>query len=165
MISKDASRRAKHGSPSSSSLQPGSFCLREDPSPPHKLSPKLLGPYLITASLNDGLLIECKCLTSDTISVFAASSLHPFLFSDVIDVDDQLSKGKLLAAKPSFLVEAILDHTPKGPRNGRPRRGYKFLTKWLGYPESENSWNDFSDFPPNHHILNAYCCDFPELKW
>jgi hypothetical protein len=165
MISKDASRRAKQGLPSSSSLQPGCFCLREDPSPPHKLSPKLLGPYLITASLNDGLLIECKCLTSDTISVFAASSLHPFLFSDVIDVDDHISKGKLLAAKPSFLVEAILDHNPKGPRNGRPRRDYKFLTKWLGYPESENSWNDFSDFPSNHHILNAYCCDFPELKW
>jgi hypothetical protein len=165
MISKDASRRAKQGLPSSSPLIPGSFCLREDPSPPHKLSPKLLGPYLVTASLNDGLLIECKCLTSDTISTFAASCLHPFLFSDVIDVDDQLSQGKILAAKPSFLVESILDHDPKGPRRNRPRKEYKFLTKWLGYPESDNSWNDFADFPQNHHILKAYCDNFPDLKW
>jgi hypothetical protein len=115
--------------------------------------------------MRDGLLIECKCLTSDVISIFPASSLHPFAFDDAIHADDQLSKGKLLAAKPSFLVESILDHSPKGPRRNRPRRDFKFLTKWLGYPDSDNSWNDFADFPPNHHVLNAYCAQFPELKW
>ena len=164
IISKDASRRAKLGSPSVV-FTPGRFCLREDPNPPHKLAPRFVGPFLITDSLSDGLLIECKCLTSDSISIFPASSLHPFTFSDAIKADDHLSHGKLLAAKPSFLVETILDHFPKGPRGSRPRKDYKFLTKWLGYPDSDNSWNSFSDFPPNHHILKTYCSDFPELKW
>ena len=164
LISKDASRRAKLGIPPVI-FTPGLFCLREDPNPPHKLAPRFLGPFLITDSLSDGLLIECKCLTSDTISIFPASSLHLFSFSDAVKADDQLSQGKLLAAKPLFLVESILDHSPKGPRGTRPRKDYKFLTKWLGYPDSDNSWNNFSDFPPNHHILKAYCIDFPELKW
>lgn len=164
MISNDTRRRAKLGI-ASSPLLPGQFCLREDPSPPHKLAPKFLGPFLVTNSMSDGLLIECKCLTSDVISIFPASSLHPFVFEDAIDADNQLSKGKILAAKPSFLVESILDHDPKGPRRNRPRKDYKFLTKWLGYPDSDNSWNNFADFPANHHILKAYCNDFPELKW
>ena len=164
LISKDASRRAKLRTPPVI-FTPGLFCLREDPNPPHKLAPRFLGPFLITDSLSDGLLIECKCLTSDTISIFPASSLHLFSFSDAVKADDQLSQGKLLAAKPLFLVESILDHSPKGPRGTRPRKEYKFLTKWLGYPDSDNSWNNFLDFPPNHHILKAYCNDFPELKW
>lgn len=164
VIGNDTKRRAKLGNPSVH-LEPGQFCLREDPCPPHKLSPKFLGPFLVTASLSEGLLIECKCLTSDAISVFPASSLHVFTFADAISADDHLSRGKILAAKPSFLVESILDHEPKGPRRNRPRKDYKFFTKWLGYPDSENSWNNFSDFPTNHHILNAYCSTFPELKW
>ena len=164
MISNDATRRAKLGIPMAI-FTPGLFCLREDPNPPHKLAPRFLGPFLVTNSMSDGLLIECKCLTSDVVSIFPASSLHPFVFEDAVDADDQLSKGKILAAKPSFLVEAILDHSPKGPRRNRPRRDFKFLTKWLGYPESDNSWNAFVDFPPNHHVLNAYCAQFPELKW
>ena len=164
MISNDATRRAKLGAPMTI-FTPGLFCLREDPNPPHKLAPRFLGPFLITNSMSDGLLIECKCLTSDVISTFPASSLHPFTFEDAVTADDQLSKGKILAAKPSFIVESILDHMPKGPRRNRPRRDFKFLTKWLGYPDSDNSWNDFVDFPPNHHVLNAYCAQFPELKW
>jgi transposase InsO family protein len=164
MISNDLAKRAKNGL-SATTFEHGSFVLREDPHPAHKLVPRYQGPFLVISKDGSSPSIECKCLTSDAIFVFPASSLHPFTFASALDADTQLSQGKLLAAKPSFLVESILDHEPKGPRNGRPRKAYKFLTKWLGYPDSENSWNDFTDFPPNHHILNSYCRDITELKW
>ena len=164
MISNDLAKRAKSGL-SATTFEHGSFVLREDPHPAHKLVPRYQGPFLVISKDGSSPSIECKCLTSDAIFVFPASSLHPFTFASALDADTQLSQGKLLAAKPSFLVESILDHEPKGPRNGRPRKAYKFLTKWLGYPDSENSWNDFTDFPTNHHILNSYCRDITELKW
>jgi type I restriction enzyme M protein len=40
-----------------------------------------------------------------------------------------------------------------------------FITLQQTKSDSENSWNDFTDFPTNHHILNSYCRDIPELKW
>ena len=51
-----------------------------------------------------------------------------------------------------YLVEKIVGH--RKSRGRQPRVSFK--VKWLGYPESENTWEPMENLKPVAHLLQDY---------
>jgi hypothetical protein len=106
-----------------------------------KLTPKYTGPFVIEEVKSP---VTYKLTLPPSLSrihnVFHVSQLKPYR------VDDGQFSGRPQITRPppeiidgeeEWEVERILDH-----RTRRVRRGtaVEYLVKWLGYPDSENSW-------------------------
>lgn len=101
-----------------------------------KLMPKFCGPFKITEAINDvtfRLDLPKPILDRNIHNAFHAKLLRPA----VIDPDDsrtvQPPPPVLVGNSEEYEVEKILKH-----RSRRGRRQY--LVKWVGYPDTENSW-------------------------
>eukprot|EP01039_Chlorochromonas_danica_P011746 gene11746-13197_t len=55
--------------------------------------------------------------------------------------------------KRQYVVEAILRY--ERPTKGKARSNYKFLIKWLGWPEEEATWEPY-DNVKNNAILHKF---------
>jgi hypothetical protein len=109
----------------------------------------LKGPMVVISSRGSEYTV--RDLSTNVDKYVNVMRLRPFRY-DPTRVDPK----EVAAADDSvFYVEAIRDHLPKGYK--RPRKGdLKFLVKWFGYDETENTWEPWSELTRNT-IVHAYC--------
>lgn len=134
----------------------GSYVLVEYPdkgprkkAPPNKLMTHLKGPMVVISSRGSEYTV--RDLSTNVDKYVNVMRLRPFRYDPT-----RIDPKEVAAADDSvFYVEAIRDHLPKGYK--RPRKGdLKFLVKWFGYDETENTWEPWSELTRNT-IVHAYC--------
>lgn len=59
-----------------------------------------------------------------------------------------------MEGEEEFEVEEILTHKPKGRKKTDPR--VKFLIKWKGYGEENNTWEPYKNLKNAHAALDEY---------
>ena len=98
--------------------------------PPTKFHPKLKGPFRVVN--HNGSEYTVQNLVTNAYEKYHSKALRPFVY------DDELVNPRDVAMRDNdeYVIEAILAH------DGDPKqlRTLKFLVKWLGYPDSENTW-------------------------
>jgi hypothetical protein len=114
----------------------GSFVLVSYPltgmgrKPPTKLHPRLKGPYQVVNRRKDTFTVR-NLLTSD-MEDFHVTSLHPYHENTQFISPQEV----VLRDKDMFQIEAVLEH--RG--NTKKLSSLEFKVKWLGYEESESTW-------------------------
>jgi len=117
-----------------------------------KLAPKFVGPFDIVAKISPVSYKLHLPAGMKMHPVFHVSLLKPFLGNDDHEFPDRVTStppGPVFVDKAGveyFEVEKILDDKIEVVR-GRPVK--KWLVKWLGYPESDNSWEPRNIFARN----------------
>ena len=121
----------------------------DDHRPPHKLNTRLKGPHRVLSKRNDGEvdIYTVENLATNKLEDFKVHDLQPF------NHDPAYHDPKAVAMHDQqlYAVEAIRDH--KGNRNQRSR--LTFLVKWLGYPDSANTWEPWANLR-NNRVLHTY---------
>ncbi|KAK5988598.1 Transposon Tf2-11 polyprotein [Cladobotryum mycophilum] len=104
--------------------------------PSKKLAAKYLGPYEITRVIGDHkLAYELELPKTMRIhNVFPISVLEEYRG----DASARSQEDNLVEEDEVFDIERLIAH--KG------NKGRKYLVKWVGYPDSENSWVPRKDF-------------------
>jgi hypothetical protein len=59
--------------------------------------------------------------------------------------------------EPEYIVEKIVEH------KGKTKSNLKFLVKWAGYPDSENTWESYRNMSETS-ALEKYLAEHPEIK-
>ena len=132
-------------------FQPGDLILwnpKETPTSLRscKLQPKFLGPYtVIRQTRND---VKCKHVTSNIQYTFHSSRVYPF-FGSIQD-----AKRAAIVDDDEYTVEAILQHQG----NTQRKTSMRFLVKWLGYSDDDNTWEPYQNLKDNS-ILHQYLDD------
>ena len=117
--------------------------------PPNKFLPKLKGPFRVVNRLGDKYSVQ-NLVTGNTED-YHVTALRPFIY------DDELVNPRdvALVDKQEFVIESILAHTG----NPKSLKSLRFLVKWLGYPDSDNTWEDWKTLRLTlqlHHYLRAH---------
>ena len=110
--------------------------------PKSKLAPFLKGPLLVVKKLPDGMYTLRDLLTMRNKD-YHVSTLRPYLY------DERTLKPIEVAATDTFdefIIEEVL--AIKGDIRGK-RDKLKFLVKWAGYGEEDNSEISWSSGQPN----------------
>ena len=150
----DTEHLAKRGS-TVTEFGVGSYVLVEYPDkglrkgPPNKLMTHLKGPMVVLSYQRSDYTV--RDLSTNAVKTVHVGRLRPFRY-DASSVDP---KEIAAADIGEFLVEAVIDHKPKGFKRP-PKADLKFLIKWLGYDTSENTWEPWKNLRTNS-IIHAYC--------
>jgi hypothetical protein len=116
----------------------GQFVLLRYPSrPPNKLAGLYRGP-LVTTAIDRPDMITVKDLISNKESVVHTSRLRVFRHPTEFTLQEAIA----LAAVDldEFYVEKIVRHVEMGKN---PKK-WKYLVRWLGYEEGDDSWLDWT---------------------
>ena len=103
--------------------------------PPTKVHPKLKGPFRVINRQKDEYTVQN--LVTNKFEKFHKTSLRVFEFDpDLVNPRDVAMRDN-----DEYIIETILQH------RGDPKklRSLTFLVKWLGYPDSANSWEPWSN--------------------
>jgi hypothetical protein len=116
----------------------GQFVLLNYPNrPPNKLAGLYRGPLVITA-IDRPDMIRIKDLITNKESIVHTSRLRVFRHPKEMTLEEAIA----LAAVDldEFYVEKVVSHEEKGknPKN------WKYLVRWLGYEEGDDSWLNWS---------------------
>jgi Chromo (CHRromatin Organisation MOdifier) domain len=130
-------------------FQPGDLILwnpREQPTSLRstKLAPKLLGPYSVTTQHKN--TVKCEHVITSQKMIFHADRITPFIGS----LND--AKHAALLDRDEYTIQHISAH--RGTFNNK--RQLKFLVRWDGYDETNDSWEPWSELmhtQPLHHYL------------
>ena len=123
-----------------------------------KLSTKFRGPYKIT-EVQDNNNYKCLNIVTNRQDVYHIGELHQFYpkpgdspteFAFYTSGDNQENT-----------VEFIVSH--RNLQNSKRLRDLEFLVHWLGFPDSEDSWEPYSGLNKVHQ-LSVYAAQHPELK-
>ena len=117
--------------------------------PSQKLQPKREGPFEVTEVL--GHITYClKLLNQWQIHpIFHASLLLPYHETKAYGPNYPLPPPDLIEGEEEYEVEAIIAHRKWG-------KGYLYLIKWVGYPSSENTWQNTDSLKGASEILKEY---------
>ena len=131
------------------SLPMGTQVYLVDPVKANKWQPKYLGPYTVVRRAHHGGYvlrdsigdILDRHVTIDQLKVPSSkknnlSASSPDLAEQEVDVE--------------YAVETIRSHRGDNPSN------YEFLVKWVGYPESDNTWEPISNFRDKEVITRYF---------
>jgi hypothetical protein len=126
-----------------------------DPVRANKWQPKYLGPYTIARRAHNGGYV-LRDSTGDILDRHVPIDQLKVLSSkerssksgenELSPSDEDLSNSQDVA----YAVESIRDHRGDNPSN------YEFLVKWVGYPESENTWEPISSFQDKEVITRYF---------
>lgn len=115
--------------------------------PANKLSPQRTGPYRVVDVIRRGALPSlyvCQDLITHKEYEFLVNRLRPFNHDPLRTDPTQVA----MRDTDSYEVERIVTHrfTRKATKQ-RPnvQSELEFLTKWVGYPESDNTWQSWKD--------------------
>jgi hypothetical protein len=103
--------------------------------PPTKFHPKLKGPFRVVNRQRDEYTVQN--LVTNKFGKYHKTSLRMFEFDpDLVNPWDVAIRDN-----DEYIIETILQH------RGDPKklRSLVFLVKWLGYPDSANSWEPWSN--------------------
>jgi len=123
-----------------------------DPVRANKWQPKYLGPYSIARRAHNGGYvlrdstgdILDRHVPIDQLKVLSSKERQP----DSDEKDSTLTDVQLQDV--AYAVEAIREHKGDNPSN------YHFLVKWVGYPESENTWEPIASFQDKEVITRYF---------
>jgi hypothetical protein len=111
-----------------------------------KLQPKWVGPFPILRSFGTSFELELPAQYSRIHPVFHASLLRPYIDGS------RRFPGREILSRPlpilnddgeeEFEIDRILEQKVTG--TGR-RRKTLYLVKWKGYPDSDNTWEPYSN--------------------
>jgi len=113
------------------------------PHPPHKLATRREGPFRVADyDVKKGNYQLFNLVNNEIRKNVSVHRLKSYNHDITIDISpDQVA----MKDKQYFEVEKILDY--KG--NEKKVSTLKFLTKWKGYDDSENTWQDWKDIRSN----------------
>ena len=114
-----------------------------DPTRASKWDPVYEGPYTILRQHRDG---------SYALQDELGQELTRRRTIEMLKVVDKEGPDKRPPTNksPSYEVEKILSHRSDGAK------GYQYLVKWKGYPNSQNSWTKGSDFNSQQPIKDYW---------
>ena len=113
-------------------------------SPPTRLHTSWRGPLRVVSGSNSRYLLYD--LITNKEKEYHVSDMKQFLYDpNLIDPVDVARRDHM-----EFFVESIVSH-----RGNLNRSAIEFLVKWRDYPESENSWEPYSNLRDNA-ILHDY---------
>jgi hypothetical protein len=114
-----------------------------------KLAPKREGPFVFSEVLGP-VTYRLKLPTQWRIHpVFHASLLTPYRENDIHGPNFTQPPPDLIEGEPEYEVEAIVAHRKRG-------NGYQYRVKWVGYPSSEDTWQNAESLKRAKEILQAY---------
>jgi len=117
--------------------------------PPSKMLTQLRGPMKVVAKKEDDYTLWNSI--HDKQEHVHVSLIRPFIYdANYVDPKDVARRDVL----SSFVVESILDHTPKSTRTLKSKMEFK--VRWEGYNEEYDLWLPFSelrDVPALHRYL------------
>ena len=114
-----------------------------------KLSPRRYGPFKVLEQLSP-VTYRIQLPPSMKIrNVFHVDLLIPYKETDAYGPSYSSPPPELIDGEEEFEIEEIL--------NDRIHRcKQQYLVKWLGYPSSENSWEDEKDLQHAGALLHEY---------
>ena len=117
-----------------------------------KLTPRYVGPLRISQK------ISRTAYRLDIPSSWKARRLHDVFYVGLLKEhkgpmpQENVQLPPLANEEEEFEVEYIREHR-------KTVGGYKFLVKWKGYPEEENTWQSRKDLANAPRIVARYCQD------
>jgi len=103
--------------------------------PTHKLRPKCFGPFVITEKLSS----VSYCLVLPSVwrihNAFHATVLSPYQETAVHGPNYPTPAPDLIDGELEWEIDTIL-----ASRHHGRKQELQYLIKWVGYPESDNSW-------------------------
>ena len=124
-----------------------------DHRPPSKLHTHWRGPLQVVS--NEGPIYTLRNLVNNKLEDFHVKNIKQFLY-DPAQVDPRLVANKDYNV---YDIESILKHKGKPTK----RSSLQFLVKWVGYDNSHNTWEPWSNVRDNI-ILHQYLRDNKQLK-
>jgi len=103
--------------------------------PSHKLRPKRFGPFEVMEALS---LVTYRLNLPQSWKLhnaFHVSLLSPYHEMSEYDIGYLTPTPSLIEGEPEWEVDTIL-----ASQHFRQQRQLQYLVKWVGYLESENSW-------------------------
>jgi hypothetical protein len=130
------------------SIPAGTQVYLIDPVKANKWQPKYLGPYTVVRRAHHGGYvlrdstgdILDRHVTIDQLKVPSSKTRSSSSFHD--DDHDE--------SEVEYAVEVIRDHRGDNPGN------YEFLVKWVGYPDTDNTWEPISNFRDKEVITKYF---------
>lgn len=113
--------------------------------PPSRLHTFWRGPMRVVSGSHSRYLLYD--LITHKEKVYHVSDMKPFLYDPAITNPIDIARRDYM----EFFVEKILEH--KGDLT--KKKDIKFLVSWLGHPDSENSWEPYSNLRDTDQ-LHAY---------
>ena len=114
-----------------------------------KIAPKREGPFQIKEVLGPLTYRLELPMRWKIHNVFHATLLMPYTENEEHGPNFNRPPPDLIDGEEEYEVETIINHKRHG-------RGYLYLTKWAGYPDSENSWQTATSLTNAQEILDNY---------
>lgn len=136
------------------SLKMGTVVYLVDPLKTDKWQPKYLGPYTVVRRAHNGGYV-LRDSTGDILDRHVTIDQLKVLSSKKNKAEDQDSSKESQSEEDesldevAYAVERIKDHRGDNPSN------YEFFVKWVGYPETDNSWVPIANFE-DKNIITKY---------
>jgi hypothetical protein len=132
-------------------LSTANLALRED-GQANKLLAPWVGPFQVTQVINtNAYKLQLPERWKQLHPVFNVSRLRPYRPNDPAQFPDRDTIDRpppdlaYSDGSAAYIVEAVLDK--KTEKSGRSRV-VKYLVKWQGYPDSDNTWEPVSNLKP-----------------
>jgi hypothetical protein len=132
--------------------------------PTKKLRPKFLGPFTITAvdlrhstvTLDlPGARTRCRVFHTSLIKPYRVLVKNHTLENGAPDTNESLPPSKDTPTGVEHFIRDIIEHKKSG-------RGFRFLVRWQGFPDSDNEWKTYSKL--NHtKALDDYLAEHGPL--
>ena len=116
---------------------------------PSKVMTPRRGPFLVLSHKDHEYTLE-DIVNHKTLSRVHVTRLRKFVFDTTRKTAEEIAAHDNM----EFYVESVLDHEPK-VRPDRHRSDLMFKIHWLGYNESYDSWEPWSELRANS-IVHAY---------
>jgi hypothetical protein len=135
-------------------VEVGDYVLVKYPNgSPSKLHSPFRGPMSVLRKIRDEGLECVDIITQQTIQV-SNDRVKKFIFPPGFDEADV---AKLAAAdQGQFMVEAIIRHR-------KVRSSYEFFVKWLGYEDTENTWEPYRNVR-KLALMADYLAQHPDIR-
>jgi hypothetical protein len=113
--------------------------------PPTRFHPILKGPYRVIKSVGSKYTVQN--LVTYKHEEYNSTQLRPFNYDpERVNLQDVASRDK-----KEFIIDHIVSHTG----DFKSKKTLQFLVKWLGYEDSENSYEPWKELK-NTEQLHAY---------
>ena len=122
--------------------------------PSRKLAERRSGPFKVLAKVGTHAYhLELPSSWKSVHPVFHVSKLNPY-HEDPEQLNHPQPPPDIVEGKPEWEVEAILG-------SKIIRNQLKFLVKWKGWPDSENSWEPEANIENATELVEAFYKEFP----
>jgi len=141
----------------------GSYVVVTYPNrPPHKLLSRYRGPFLVKDRVRDGSKESdtyiCQDLPTGKVLQFHADRLREYFHP--ADSEGLTPLDVAARDKAEYVIDFISDH--RG--SARRKKDLSFKVHWLGYDDSEATWEPYKNLKDTIIAFETYCQTVPSLS-